>query len=106
MNDETTEIRLVLPRYLPSSRNQLKGSHWSAPHHERSRAARALLAALESDSRSTPSDHATMTDTPSKSFKTCAATLASWMVTNGISLNVTESDLKRFTRRKKNARKS
>lgn len=54
-------VRLVIPLqgYLPSTRNQLNGCHWSNLLREKKRAAFALRDALRLLSQSTPSDHAT-----------------------------------------------
>lgn len=106
MNTSGDGFWIDLRGYVPPTRNQMKGSHWSVAHKERRRAAICLLetlrlaAAQESLSESAAGAPLIGTATPSKSFKTCSSTLASWMMTHGMSFTAPSSQ-KRFTRKRK-----
>ena len=88
--------RMTLKGYVPTTRNALKGSHWSVLFREKKRAAHALLSAL----RSLADAPVTGTTTTSKSFKTHLSMLESWMATSGM-FSKAASDPKRHTRRTK-----
>jgi len=97
---QKSAVRLVLNHYVPSSRNQLKGAHWSAEFHEKKRAALALKLCL----LSTQSDLAIGTDGMLNRSSTASVMLDAYLATHGISLKdvcVRE----KFQRKKKNARK-
>jgi len=89
-------VRLVLNHYVPASRNQLKGAHWSAEFHEKKRAALALRSAL----RCLVYAHVIGTDTILSPSSTWLSTLESYQVTHGISLTGV-SVREKFQRRKK-----
>lgn len=93
-------IQIVLVGYLPLTRNQLKGTHWSVLAREKRRAAWALRDALESGLLSTQGDPPTGTDGMLRNSKTCLSRLGFWMAISGIFWKG-RSGLKRFTRRAK-----
>lgn len=96
---------LFLPGYIPATRNQLKGAHWSAEMREKARAAWHLRAAIESILRYVPEGQPIGMGTRSNSYKTALSALVSWMTTNGITSKA-PSRLKRFQRKWKKAPKS
>lgn len=96
-----SRVVLVLRHYLPPTRNQLKGTHWSVLHRERNRAAIALKFTLES----MPSDQQIGMGIISRSCKMCLDTLAFWMAIHGMYC-AEESLPKRFTRKQKKEQKS
>lgn len=91
--------KLVLWGYVPTTRNALKGVHWSVLYHEKIRAGLNLLSALESGSPSTLFGPPTGTDTTSRNSKTCSSTLRSYLQTSG-AFSKGKSSLKRHTRKK------
>ncbi len=89
-------IKLTLQGYIPSNRNQLKGSHWSAEFHEKKRAALALRSCLQS----MPFAPVIGTDGTLNPYLIWSSTLESYLETHGISLKgVSVRDV--FRRRKK-----
>lgn len=100
------KIQIVLKGYVPLTRNQLKGAHWSVETHEKKRAATALELALGSALMSLAIGQRTQMDGASSRLSTALSKLRSWMVTTGTYLKSGESVQKRFTRRKKKERAS
>lgn len=89
-------FKLTLVRYVPATRNQLKGSHWSAEFGEKKRAAFALESFLESTAFGPPIG---MGITSNRS-RIALDTLRSWMGTTGIFSKEKSSPI-RFTRNPK-----
>jgi len=96
-------VRIYIPGYVPTTRNQLKGVHWSAEYREKKRAAHALKSALESDFSFTALDQPIGTTIPRNNCKIALSRLVSWMQTTGID-SAGKSSLTRFTRKKKKQR--
>lgn len=99
-------LRLELRGYVPLTRNQLRGTHWSVLHTEKKRAASHLLDALHIEAgrelcfESLASAPQTGMGTTLKSFKTFLSTLESWLEMNGTNWKAASS-LKRFTKKRK-----
>jgi len=101
-------VRITLWGYLPPTRNQLKGTHWSVLHREKARAAHALRNALESETsyfEYTANDQPIGMDTTLRSSKIVLSRLASWMTTHGM-FSKGKSSHARHTRRVKSELKS
>jgi hypothetical protein len=94
-------IHLVLQGYLPPTRNELDGRHWSIQKRERARAAKALLDALRSESLATQSGPQTGTDGASSRYKTAFDTLVCYLQATAGTLSVGMSPRKRFHHKRK-----
>lgn len=73
------KIQILLPGYLPPSRNRLKGAHWSRLHREKLRAAAALKSAF----MCSLANPAIGTDTMLRSCRIWLSTLESYLMTTG-----------------------
>lgn len=98
-------LTILLPRYVPTTRNQTKGAHWSVHSSEKKRAGMALQHALRSGLLSIQSDHVISTGGISNTSKTALSELRSSLTTAGKCL-LEGSSPERFTRKKTNAPKS
>lgn len=103
------EINVVIPGYVPPTRNAIRGMHWSVESREKKRAMlalhEALVEGLASGLLSTLSNPQIGMDTQLNKFKTALFKSASCLRTIGKFSNATASGLKRHTRKRKNARK-
>lgn len=99
-------LRLEVRGYVPLTRNQLKGTHWSVLHKEKTRACLHLLESLriesvrESVSECSALAHAIGTTTASRKFRTAFSRLDSWIRMTGTNYREASS-LKRFTQKRK-----
>src|SRR4029079_5028325 len=101
----TASFKLTLQGYIPATRNQLKGVHWSIYKKEMMRAAFALQDGLVSALPFSPLDPQMQTVGTSRNLLTALSKLRCWMGTRGINWQ-SLSRAKRFTRPRRKGRKS